>query len=134
MTPFDAALSSARDATAASSAALALSPASTASRKRRTWVLSADLVALLRWCDFSFVLIRLSWDLMLATCSFPRAYGWVRPGPGHSGLRYQREPDRPNPRARRRRARGGPPVRRQATSTSSATWEPMSGLSVKNPS
>ena len=48
--------------------AASLSPAATASRTRRTYVLSSDLTALLRRRAFSFVRMRLIWDLMLATC------------------------------------------------------------------
>src|SRR5688500_16116146 len=78
MTPFEAALSSARVATWASSVALAASPASAASRKRRTEVRRADLVALLRNRAFSLVLIRLIWDLMFATGQASIAWGVVQ--------------------------------------------------------
>lgn|SRR5215211_282257 len=75
MTPLDVALSSARDAACASSVALAVSPAAAASRNRRIEVRRADLVALLRRRAFSFVLIRLSWDLMFATgAAFRRVF------------------------------------------------------------
>ena len=67
MTPLEAALSSARLAAWASVVALSLSPAATASLKRRTAVRRPDLTALLRWRDFSLVLMRFIWDLMFAT-------------------------------------------------------------------
>src|SRR4051794_25097193 len=67
MTPLLAALSRARAAARCSSVAFSFSPASTASRKRRTAVRTADLTDLLRWRRFSLVLTRLIWDLMLAT-------------------------------------------------------------------
>src|SRR6476469_4717833 len=67
MTPFDAALSRLRDAAANSTCAVALSPASTAARTRRTAVFSADLTDLLRTRAASLVRMRLIWDLILAT-------------------------------------------------------------------
>src|SRR4051794_12905290 len=67
MTPLEAALSSWREAAWASSCAFATSPDSTASRVLRIAVFSEDLTALLRRRAFSFVLIRLIWDLMFAT-------------------------------------------------------------------
>src|SRR5690348_1829897 len=67
MTPFEAALSSSREAAWASSCAFATSPDSTASRALRIAVFREDLTALLRSRAFSLVLIRLIWDLMFAT-------------------------------------------------------------------
>src|SRR5450631_4943403 len=66
MTPLLAALSSWR-LTARSSSGASGEPASAASRKRRTWVLSEDFTALLRSRAFSFVPMRLIWDLIFAT-------------------------------------------------------------------
>src|SRR5690606_40221991 len=68
MTPLLAALSSCLDATTRAAAAASLSPAAIASRTCRTCVFSSDLTALLRRRAFSFVRIRLIWDLMFATC------------------------------------------------------------------
>ncbi len=67
MTPAEAALSSLRPATRASSCALSLSPEDTASRNWRTAVFSADFTDLLRSCAASFCRLRLIWDLMFAT-------------------------------------------------------------------
>lgn len=67
MTPFEAALSSLRDASRAASEAFSTSPAAAASRALRIAVLSDDLTALLRRRAFSLVLFRLIWDLMFAT-------------------------------------------------------------------
>src|SRR5215203_2936241 len=67
MTPLLAALSSSREAVVMACTAVSRSPASAASRNLRTDVLSEDLTPLLRRRAFSFVLIRLSWDLMFAT-------------------------------------------------------------------
>src|SRR4051794_11604305 len=66
-TPLPAALSSLRLAAWSSSAALSLSPAAAASRNFRMAVFTEDLTALLRWRRASLVLMRLIWDLMLAT-------------------------------------------------------------------
>src|SRR5664280_963174 len=70
MTPLETALSSLPDAAFNASAEASLSPVDTASRNFRTQVRSSDLTALLRSVRFSLVLIRLSWDLMFATCGF----------------------------------------------------------------
>src|SRR5215469_14078882 len=67
MTPLLAALSRLAHAVRMASVASATSPASAASRNLRTAVFSDDLTALLRWCAFSFCLLRLIWDLMFAT-------------------------------------------------------------------
>ena len=67
MTPLLAALSRAFDAARCSSVAFSVSPASTASRNRRTAVRTDERTDLLRCRRFSFVLTRLIWDLMLAT-------------------------------------------------------------------
>src|SRR5689334_22203487 len=67
MTPLLAALSSAFAAARCSSVAFSASPASMASRKRRTAVRTDERTDLLRCRRFSFVLTRLIWDLMLAT-------------------------------------------------------------------
>src|SRR5689334_7407282 len=67
MMPLEAALSSLRDAAAASSLALVASPDSAASRKLRIAVLRADFTDLLRSCATRFCLLRLIWDLMFAT-------------------------------------------------------------------
>src|ERR1700728_3353795 len=67
MTPLETALSSLREATCSALVAAATSPVSTASRNLRTWVRSSDLTARLRWCAFSFCLLRLICDLMFAT-------------------------------------------------------------------
>src|SRR6478735_8211704 len=74
MTPFEAALSSFFEATTSAACALSLSPPATASRTRRTCVLSSDLTALLRRRAFSFVVMRLIWDLMFATCGLSCAF------------------------------------------------------------
>src|ERR1700677_707579 len=97
MTPLETALSSLREATCSALVAASTLPDSTASRNLRTWVRSSDLTALLRWCAFSFCLLRLICDLMFATrdLSFvgyvsllDRAQGTPLPAP--SGMR-QRE-------------------------------------------
>src|SRR5690625_2591540 len=67
MMPLEAALSSLREATFRASPAASASPAETAVRTLRTWVLSSDFTARLRSRAFSFVLFRLIWDLMFAT-------------------------------------------------------------------
>src|SRR6476469_1835394 len=67
ITPLLAALSSLRLASRSSSAALVWSPESAASRNLRIAVFTEDLTDLLRRRAFSFVLIRLIWDLMFAT-------------------------------------------------------------------
>src|SRR5919107_44640 len=67
MTPLLAALSSALLAARCSSVAFSVSPASTASRKRRAGLRTAERTDLLRCRRFSLVLTRLIWDLMLAT-------------------------------------------------------------------
>src|SRR5215469_4348878 len=67
MTPSLTALSSCRAAWRIAVCAVSRSPASAASRKRRIAVLSDDLTLLLRSRAFSFVRIRLIWDLMFAT-------------------------------------------------------------------
>src|SRR5215469_11502542 len=67
MTPLLAALSRLAHAVRMASVASATSPASAASRNLRTAVFSDDLTALLRWCAFSFCLLRLIWDFMFAT-------------------------------------------------------------------
>src|SRR5215475_12571862 len=67
MTPSLTALSSCRAAWRMAVCAVSRSPASAASRKRRIAVLSDDLTLLLRNRAFSFVRIRLIWDLMFAT-------------------------------------------------------------------
>src|SRR6476646_4546592 len=68
MTPLLTALSSLVDATARAAFASSALPASAASRNLRIAVLNSDLIALLRSVAKRFVLIRLSWDLMFATC------------------------------------------------------------------
>ncbi len=79
MTPLEAALSSLRPAAAASVWACSASPASAASRKRRTADFSADFTDLLRSCAASFCRLRLIWDLMFATgqASIVVLVGWV---------------------------------------------------------
>src|SRR5450756_3198348 len=67
MTPLLTALSSFLLAVARAVVAASLSPAATASRTRRTCVLSSVLTALLRSRAFSLVPMRLIWDLMFAT-------------------------------------------------------------------
>src|SRR5699024_1713558 len=67
MMPLEAALSSLREATFRASPAASASPAETAVRTLRTWVLSSDFAARLRSRACSFVLFRLIWDLMFAT-------------------------------------------------------------------
>lgn len=67
ITPAETALSSLRLAALASCCACSVSPESAASRKRRIEVLSADLTDLFRSRADSFCLLRLIWDLMLAT-------------------------------------------------------------------
>src|SRR5919112_1480233 len=67
MTPADAALSSLREASCASTRARSASPDAAASRKWRTAVLSADFTDLFRSCAFLFCRLRLIWDLMFAT-------------------------------------------------------------------
>jgi hypothetical protein len=67
MTPFETATSSSRLAFCSSAAMVLLSPAASASRKRRIAVLNEELTDLLRRRDFSLVLIRLIWDLIFAT-------------------------------------------------------------------
>ena len=71
MTPLLAALSSWRVATWSATVASSMLPLSAASRNLRTCVRSADLVALLRMCAFSFCLLRLICDLMFATRKNP---------------------------------------------------------------
>src|SRR6476469_7434757 len=80
MTTLLTALSSLREADCSAAVALAASPASAASRKERTAVLSEDLTPLLRRRAASFVRIRWIWDLMFAT-EQPRSQKikcWVR--------------------------------------------------------
>src|SRR5690606_7338139 len=123
MTPFETALSSLREAAWSAVVAASLSPAATASRTRRTYVLSSDLTALLRRRAFSFVRMRLIWDLMLATCGLsgsvrrserigrrgrlqlrdwggePVERGWGcarRPGRTRDQQEYQRDRSEPN--------------------------------------
>src|ERR671930_583695 len=72
MTPLPAALSSFLLASRSSSTAFSLSPASAASRNFRIAVFTEDLTDLLRRRRFSFVLIRLIWDLMLAMRTAPQ--------------------------------------------------------------
>src|ERR1035437_6168244 len=67
MTPFEAALSNLTDAVLKATSAFSLSPTAMASRTLRIWVFSSDLTATLRRRDFSFVAMRLIWDLMFAT-------------------------------------------------------------------
>src|SRR5215813_4847264 len=67
MTPLLAALSRLRQASRMAAVAASVSPASAASRNLRTLLFSDDLTALLRCLAFSFCLLRLIWDLMLAT-------------------------------------------------------------------
>src|SRR5918994_6875783 len=74
MTPFETALSSLRDASTRAVDAASLSPPATASRTRRMCVLSSDFTALLRRRAFSLVVMRLIWDLMLATCGLSCAF------------------------------------------------------------
>src|SRR5207302_7321089 len=66
-TPLLAALSSFLAASRCNSMALSLSPASAASRNLRIAVFTEDLTDWLRRRAFSLVLMRLIWDLMLAT-------------------------------------------------------------------
>src|SRR4051812_1781132 len=72
MTPLLAALSSSLVALRSAVAAVAVSPLSAASRKRRTAVFSSDFTALLRSRRSSLVRLRLICDLMLATRDLPR--------------------------------------------------------------
>src|ERR1700730_4867974 len=72
MTPLLAALSSLRLVDTSNSAALSLSPDSTASRNPRTAVCSDDFTDLLRSLRRSLVRLRFSCDLMLATRVFLR--------------------------------------------------------------
>jgi len=65
--PLLAALSRLRQASRMAATAASVSPASAASRNLRTLVFRDDLTALLRCLAFSFCLLRLIWDLMLAT-------------------------------------------------------------------
>src|ERR1022692_3612252 len=67
ITPLLAALSSLVQAARIVSVTFSASPASAAARNWRTDVFSDDLTALLRTRAFSFCLLRLIWDLMLAT-------------------------------------------------------------------
>src|SRR6185369_1921304 len=67
MTPLLTALSSFFEAACNDAVAVSTSPASAASRKRPTRVLSSDLTALLRSRRRSLVRLRLICDLMLAT-------------------------------------------------------------------
>src|SRR5215213_9262435 len=83
MTPADAALSSLRVASCASTRARSASPEAAASRKWRTAVLSADFTDLLRSCAFLFCRLRLIWDLMFAT---GRPQGLVRQELGVRGV------------------------------------------------
>src|ERR1700760_2582673 len=99
MTPLDTALSSLRAAVRIAVVASSTLPDSTASRNLRTWVRSSDLTALLRWCAFSFVLMRLICDLMFATRIRPSLGSRVlaRPGnglPARSGS--ENEPSYPD--------------------------------------
>src|ERR1700753_620430 len=73
MTPLETALSGLREATCSAAVAASTLPDSTASRNLRTWVRSSDLTALLRWCAFSFCLLRLICDLMFATRKGPHS-------------------------------------------------------------
>src|SRR4051812_42859961 len=72
MTPLLAALSSSREAVRRCDCAVAASPLSAASRKRRTAVFSSDFTALLRSRRRSFCPMRLICDLMLATPDLPQ--------------------------------------------------------------
>src|SRR5947209_704911 len=72
MTPLLAALSSSFEALSSAVVAVAVSPLSAASRKRRTAVFSSDFTALLRSRRSSLVRLRLICDLMLATRDLPR--------------------------------------------------------------
>src|SRR5690242_9911081 len=107
ITPADAALSSLRLAAAASVLACSASPASAASRKRRTADFSADFTDLLRSCAASFCRLRLIWDLMFATgqASIGVLVGlgwWCRTDAGATGHATTDDTsgrgDRPNPR------------------------------------
>src|SRR5882757_4099664 len=82
MTPFETALSSARDASRVYSVAFSTSPAAAASRALRIAVFREDLTALLRSRAFSLVLIRLIWDLMFATNEPLQVLARGRTGPG----------------------------------------------------
>ncbi len=68
ITPFEAALSSARVAARASTIASSVFPASAASRNRRIAVFREDFTVLLRSRARSLVRLRLICDLMFATC------------------------------------------------------------------
>src|SRR3954464_7294877 len=74
MTPLLAALSSSLVALRRAVVAVAASPLSAASRKRRTAVFSSDFTALLRSRRSSLVRLRLICDLMLATRDLPQVY------------------------------------------------------------
>src|SRR3954467_5553600 len=74
MTPLLAALSSSLVALRSAVAAVAVSPLSAASRKRRTAVFSSDFTALLRSRRRSLVRVRLICDLMLATRGLPQVW------------------------------------------------------------
>src|SRR3954468_1745173 len=74
MTPLETALSSFFDAVIRAADTASLSCPATASRTRRTCVLSSDFTALLRRRAFSLVPMRLIWDLMFATCGLSCAF------------------------------------------------------------
>src|SRR3954454_18204195 len=91
MTPLLAALSSSLVALRSALVAVAASPLSAASRKRRTAVFSSDFTALLRSRRRSLVPLRLICDLMLATRDLPQSVKAVLPEFGGCGRRaYQR--------------------------------------------
>src|SRR3954462_12328792 len=73
MTPLLTALSSRREAVRRADVVASVSPASAASRKRRTGVLSSLLTALLRRRRRSLVPMRLIWLLMLAKRGLPQS-------------------------------------------------------------
>src|SRR3712207_3554660 len=94
MTPADAALSSLRPASWASTRARSASPEDAASRKWRTAVFSADLTDLLRSCAFLFCRLRLIWDLMFATkAGLGVSSSWDGAGRVVRSLRTQCAPD-----------------------------------------
>src|SRR5947209_11738011 len=103
MTPLLAALSSSFDALCSAVLAVAASPLSAASRKRRTAVFSSDFTALLRSRRRSLVRLRLICDLMLATRDLPRVCeGCVA---GSQGLRRTSLPASPRPQPIQRNPR-----------------------------
>src|SRR3954469_15516562 len=97
MTPLLAALSSSLVALRSAVAAVAVSPLSAASRKRRTAVFSSDCTALLRSRRSSLVRLRLICDLMLATRDLPQVCERERLQPSRLPASARPEPIQRNP-------------------------------------